>query len=97
MNPENIKRLSKDLHTLAVDAEELLSSAGDDISDKAQEIRDRLAGALETAEDTFDTVNRTVVTGARVADKAIRAKPYQAIGIALAAGFLIALILRREK
>ena len=97
MNHNALNRLSKDLQTLAVDAEQLLGSAGDDVAQKTKEIRDRLACALETAEDTLETVNGTVRKGAKMADDAIRAKPYQALGIALAVGFLLALVLRKNK
>jgi ElaB/YqjD/DUF883 family membrane-anchored ribosome-binding protein len=97
MNQNTIEQLSEDLRSLADDAHELLGAAGGDVADKAKVIRDRVATALESAEETLDTVNKTVRSGATAADRAIRAKPYHAAGIALAIGILLGLFMRKDK
>ena len=92
--------LMADLGAIAADVEALLRVTADDTSDKAKETRARLTAALEKARTTCQELQSQGVASARAAvnkaDQAIRAHPYEAIGIALGAGILLGALLRRK-
>jgi ElaB/YqjD/DUF883 family membrane-anchored ribosome-binding protein len=94
------ERLMADLGAIAADVEALLRVTVDDTSDKAKETRARLTAALEKARATCQELQSQGVASARAAvnkaDQAIRAHPYEAIGIALGAGILLGALLRRK-
>jgi ElaB/YqjD/DUF883 family membrane-anchored ribosome-binding protein len=61
--------------------------------DKAGELRERLAAALDSAEATCRRLREKTVAGAKVADKTIREHPYESIGIAAGAAFGLGLLI----
>jgi ElaB/YqjD/DUF883 family membrane-anchored ribosome-binding protein len=71
-----------DVHRLIDDAEMLLKATAHDVSDKVQHARQRMIDAVNEARASCAAVTRR-------ADSTVRSHPYQAIGIALAAGFAI--------
>ncbi len=82
------------------DAEKLLREAASATGDKAAELRERAMQSLKrTREALYDTQDALIARGrkaARVTDDYVHDNPWQAIGMAGLAGFLIgALICRR--
>lgn len=94
------ERVMEDLKTLAADAEALLKATASDASDKAQEVRARLTATLEKAKTTYDDMQTQGIAAAKAAakkaDDAIRAHPYESIGIAFGVGILLGALLRRK-
>jgi len=60
------------------------------------EARNRLSAVLAAAKDTCAAVQDKAVQRAKATDKAIRANPYQSIGIALGVGALIGYLYSRR-
>src|SRR5512136_2365603 len=80
------QRVLADLRALVRDSETLLKATAGDVSEKAKEVRARLASALERAKCTCDQLQRQAVAAAKAAakttDLVIREYPYQSIGVA---------------
>jgi len=94
------QRVLADLRALVRDSETLLKATAGDVSEKAKEVRVRLASALERAKCTCDQLQRQAVAAAKAAakktDLVIREHPYQSIGVAFGVGLLIGVLLRRK-
>ena len=88
--------LSHELKQLAQEAEELIGSSGEDMSEKARDIRDRLANALEVIQETIGDLEERAGEGLKEVDKSIRANPYQALAIAAGIGLAVGLLLKRK-
>jgi ElaB/YqjD/DUF883 family membrane-anchored ribosome-binding protein len=88
--------LSDELHQLAAEAEALVGDSGEDLTEKARDIRDRLAAALETIQATFGDMEERASEGLKEVDKSIRNNPYQALAIALGVGVAVGLLLKRK-
>jgi ElaB/YqjD/DUF883 family membrane-anchored ribosome-binding protein len=81
--------LADEIKDVAREAENLASATGEDWAERAQAIRQRLA-------ELSETVQEKAVAGAKATDRAIRANPYQAMGVAFAVGFLAAVLIKRR-
>ena len=81
--------ISNDMSQLADDARALMAATADVAGEKVGEARKRLAAALDRGKEIYGRVREKAVEGAKAADEAVHEHPYQAIGIALAAGALI--------
>ena len=90
------EKLSEELKSIAEDAEELVRARGAELAEKTQEIRDRLASALETAEETLGALESKAAAGVKAADQAIRKYPYQSLGVALGVGLALGLLFKRK-
>jgi ElaB/YqjD/DUF883 family membrane-anchored ribosome-binding protein len=88
--------MSNDMGTLAEDARALMAATADVAGEKVGEARDRLAASLDRAKEIAGRVRDKAVEGAKAADDVVREHPYQAIGIALGVGALVALLLARR-
>ena len=60
-------------------------------------IRAKLESAIEKAKDTCERLEEKTVAAAKTADKAVRAHPYQAIGIAFGVGLLVGVLAARSR
>ena len=93
-----LDRVLDDLRALMSDSETLLEATAGDASTAAQDARAKIREALKQAKETYEDLQERAVTSVRDAvettDTAIRSHPYQSLGIALGAGFLIGLIAR---
>ena len=93
---KHTQAISDDMRQLAEDARALLAATADVAGEKVGEARKRLAASLESAKEIAGRVRDKAVEGVKAADDAVREHPYQAIGIALGVGALIALLLARR-
>jgi ElaB/YqjD/DUF883 family membrane-anchored ribosome-binding protein len=89
-------RLLTDLKRIVRDSEELLHTTKNAVGDKVQEVRERLADALDTAKRTCRDLEDKAIEGAKAADKTIRDHPYQSIGAAFGIGLLIGVLVSRK-
>lgn len=92
----NTDRLVTDLKRIVQDSEALLHATKDAVGDKAQEVRERLTDALESAKHTCRRLEDKAIEGAKAADQTIRDHPYQSIGVAFGVGLLIGVLVTRK-
>ena len=92
-NEADTEKLGTDLKELIRDAEAILEATTGLTGDKAGELRERLAAALDSAEATCRRLREKTVAGAKVADKTIREHPYESIGNAAGAAFGLGLLI----
>ena len=90
------ERLNEQLQAIATEAETLIGSKSQDLVEKTKEIRDRLASALGTAEETVAELENQATAGLKAADRTIREHPYQALGIAIGIGLALGLLIKRR-
>ena len=94
------KRALTDLQTLTRDAEDLLKATAGEVSQKAQELRARVASALEHAKTTCVEMQEQPAAAAKAAAKkadiVIRQHPYESIGVAFGVGLLLGAVLARK-
>ena len=81
--------------TLAEDARALMAATSDVPGEKVAEARNRLAAALQRGKELYGQVRDKAVEGARATDQTVRDHPYQVIGIALAIGVIVGLLVAR--
>ena len=98
MNPSEINtgRLVSELKTVTKDAEELLKTVSGEKGNGSHEIRMRLSSAIESAKATYHRLEEKAVAGAKATDKAIRAHPYESLGVAFGIGLLVGVLMERK-
>lgn len=89
-------RLVKDLKNAACDAEELIKATAGELTEKSKEARLRLKATLNSAKETCEVLEERALDGIKVADRKIRAYPYESIGIALGVGLLLGVVIGRR-
>ena len=89
----SVEKLVEDLMILADDVENLVLASGANLP---EESREELMTAVQRLKGRCEAVKTHAIAGARATDKAIRTHPYQSLGIAFAAGFALASLLRRR-
>jgi len=95
MNKET-QAISNDLNQLAEDARALMAATADVAGEKVGEARKRLAAALEHGKEIYGRVRVKAVEGAKAADEAVHAHPYESIGIALGVGAILGYLAARR-
>jgi ElaB/YqjD/DUF883 family membrane-anchored ribosome-binding protein len=96
MNAHATERLTEDLAAIAKDAEALFGGSDDNLAERAKEIRDRLAEALEATDKTIKGLNNEPPSALGAIDQMIRDKPYHAVGLAVGVGLILGLLLKRK-
>ena len=92
----NTDKLVTDLKRIVHDSEEILHATKDAVGEKALEVRERLANALESAKRTCRRLEDKAIEGAKAADRTIRDHPYQSLGVAFGVGLLIGVLVTRR-
>jgi len=82
--------------TITDNARELIAATADAADHKVVQARNRLVAVMDSARETCLAAQKKTVETAKAADKAIRANPYQAIGIAFGVGALVGFLLSRR-
>ena len=99
-NEANLEKVMTDLKVLTRDAEALMHAtagqAGEKMSEKMNELRQRLSSALDSAKATCHRLEEKAIAGAKAADKTIREHPYESIGLAFGVGLLIGVLVGRR-
>ncbi|MFI5447190.1 YqjD family protein [Polaromonas sp. UC242_47] len=93
-------KLITDMKVVLSDVDDLLKSAAAATGDTAAALREKAAGKLKVATEKLSGLQEAArVKGkeaARYTDDYVHAHPWQAVGIAAAAGFLIGLLVNRK-
>ena len=92
----NTDKLVTDLKRVVHDSEEILHATKDAVGEKAREVRERLADALDSAKRTCRRLEDKAIEGAKAADRTIRDHPYQSLGVAFGVGLLIGVLVTRR-
>jgi ElaB/YqjD/DUF883 family membrane-anchored ribosome-binding protein len=90
------EKLLQDLREVVRDGEELLRAGAEDLSERGAAAREKLSAALDVARETQRRLQERAIAGAHAADQAIRAHPYQSIGIAFGIGLLVGVLASRR-
>lgn len=94
------QRLKQDLHTVVIDAEELLKATASQTGERVEKIRVRAEESLRAARERLAEASAEVVQKARVAvdnvDSQVHKHPYATAGIAAGIGLLIGLLIGRR-
>jgi len=93
---ESTERLLQDLNVVVHDGEELLKATAENLNDRAQAAREKLAEALEVAKDTRQKLQDQVVAGAQATNQFIRDNPYRSLGVAFGVGMVIGVFINRR-
>ena len=92
--------LLSDVKEVLKEAETLYKSAVDDGSAEAKELKSKLKEQLDSAKEKYSSLEASVADKAKEtakqADVLVHEKPYQALGIAAAAGVLLGVLLARK-
>lgn len=81
---------------LVDDTRALLAATAECGEEAVMAARERIADALDHVKDGYVAVQKSAMQGARATDEAIRANPYQSVGIAFGAGLIFGLLFRRR-
>jgi ElaB/YqjD/DUF883 family membrane-anchored ribosome-binding protein len=87
------EQLTRDLHDLVEDGEELLRSGVHRLNEQAHA---KLSEALDAAKVTGEKLKDRALQGVRSTDETIREYPYQSIGVAFGIGMLIGVLVHRR-
>jgi ElaB/YqjD/DUF883 family membrane-anchored ribosome-binding protein len=92
--------LLDDFSTMLTEAEDLLRRAGNETGERAKDLRAQveaklLAAKLRLQEMEGEAIDRAKAA-ARITDDYVHDNPWRAIGAAVAAGFLIGLLVNRR-
>ncbi|MGI4857803.1 MAG: DUF883 family protein [Janthinobacterium lividum] len=89
-----------DIKAVLADAEDLLKQAASTTGDRANELREKAMAQLKQAKEKASDVQVIVVekgkAAARVTDDYVHDHPWQSLGMAAAAGFVIGLLINRK-
>lgn len=94
---ESTEKLLQDLKEVVRDGEELLRAGAEELGDRGNAAREKLAAALEVAKETQRRLQEQAMAGVKATDNYIRMNPYQSIGIAFGVGMIIGLFAARRK
>ncbi|HUL81717.1 MAG TPA: DUF883 family protein [Gammaproteobacteria bacterium] len=93
-------KLIEDLHTVVRDAEELLKATASQAGEKVQQVRARAEQSVRQAKQRLEGLEEEALARARAiandADKYVRDKPWQAVGIAAGVGLVLGLLIGRR-
>jgi ElaB/YqjD/DUF883 family membrane-anchored ribosome-binding protein len=90
------EKLTEDLKSLIQDAEALMKATSSEAGERLDEIRGRLAAAVESAKASCQWAEERTRAAAQATDQMIRDHPYESIGVAFGVGLLVGLIIWRR-
>ena len=94
------QKLVADLKVVVADAEELLRATASQAGEKVSAARERIQASLATAKVKLTEAERALLEKSKLAAKAtddyVRENPWQAVGIAAAAGLVLGVLISRR-
>jgi len=100
INDVSKQKLVADLKVVVADAEELLRATASQAGEKVSAARERIQASLATAKVKLTDAERVLVDKtketAKAADEYVRENPWQAVGIAAAAGLVLGVLISRR-
>jgi ElaB/YqjD/DUF883 family membrane-anchored ribosome-binding protein len=88
MKASQVEQIEHDLERLVGEVESAAQTASEEGSAAIRNLRHRLGAALDGARERLDDVHYGVRHAARTTDRYVHESPWQAIGAAVAVGFL---------
>ena len=99
-NDVSKQKLVADLKIVVADAEELLRATAAQAGEKVSAARERIQASLATAKVKLSDAERALLEktkqAARATDDYVRENPWQAVGIAAAAGLVLGILISRR-
>ena len=99
-NDVSKEKLVADLKVVVADAEELLRATAAQAGEKVSAARERIQASLATAKVKLTEAERALLErtklAARAADDYVHENPWQAVGIAAAAGLVLGVLISRR-
>ena len=93
-------KLVADLKVVVADAEELLRATASQAGEKVSAARERIQASLATAKVKLTEAEEALLEkskeAAKVADEYVRENPWQAVGVAAAAGLVLGVLISRR-
>lgn len=86
----------EDLRTLVQDAERLLADTGEAADDKIADLQARMREALDSSRSRLNALKNSAREHLGEYDEYVRTHPYQSIGVAVAIGAVIGVLLGRR-
>ena len=100
INDASKQKLVADLKVVVADAEELLRATASTAGEKVGAARERIQASLATAKVKLTDAERALVDktkdAAKAADEYVQDNPWQAVGIAAAAGLVLGVLISRR-
>ena len=100
INDASKQKLVADLKVVVADAEELLRATASQAGEKVSAARERIQASLATAKVKLTDAERVLVDktkdAAKATDEYVRDNPWQAVGIAAAAGLVLGVLISRR-
>ena len=100
INDASKQKLVADLKVVVADAEELLRATASQAGEKVSAARERIQASLATAKVKLTDAERALLDktkdAAKVTDEYVRENPWQAVGIAAAAGLVLGVLISRR-
>ena len=94
------EKLVADLKVVVADTEELLRASASLAGEKVSAARERIQASLATAKVKLSDAERALLEktkeAAKVADEYVQDNPWQAVGIAAAAGLVLGVLISRR-
>jgi ElaB/YqjD/DUF883 family membrane-anchored ribosome-binding protein len=90
------EKFTEDLRNTAQAADTFSESGAEQPAAQGQELKQAMQAAGEFLQSAAEQIQEQIAAGAKKTDEMIREKPYQAVGIALAAGFLAGYLIKRK-
>ena len=99
-NDVSKQKLVADLKVVVADAEELLRATASQAGEKVSAARERIQASLATAKVKLTEAEQALLEksklAAKAADEYVRENPWQAVGIAAAAGLVLGVLISRR-
>jgi ElaB/YqjD/DUF883 family membrane-anchored ribosome-binding protein len=99
-NDVSREKLVADLKVVVADAEELLRATASQAGEKVSAARERIQASLATAKVKLSDAERALLEktkeAAKAADEYVQDNPWQAVGIAAAAGLVLGILISRR-
>ena len=99
-NDVSKEKLVADVKVVVADAEELLRATASQAGEKVAAARERIQASLATAKVKLTDAERVLVDktkdAAKATDEYVRENPWQAVGIAAAAGLVLGVLISRR-
>lgn len=93
-------KLVADLKVVVADAEELLRATASQAGEKVSAARERIQASLATAKVKLTEAEQALLEKSKLAAKAtdeyVRENPWQAVGVAAAAGLVLGVLISRR-
>ncbi len=92
--------IGRDIQNVVSEAQDLLKTVKDEGASRLEDVKSKVASQYDAAREKFGEIQSTVQDGAKSAmtttDQYVRANPWRAVGIAAAAGAVIAFLASRR-